>query len=108
MDNHKEIIQKLAEGIDPITGETLNVNHICLNNKVVEALNYAVDTLEQEEKRLERKKKLPKNAGKAWNDELDKELISKFDEGISIEELVIIFERTKGSIKTKLEKLGKI
>lgn len=57
---------------------------------------------------LEEKRKEHGNAYIPWNDELDKLLCHMFDEKYSISLLAEIFERSKGAIKSRLKKLGKI
>ena len=90
MEKDQTIIQQLVDGINPLTGELLEDNHICKDDKVVQALINSILALDKEEKRLERKERLPKNAGKSWLEEENEKLVLKFDEGCTIEELVIM------------------
>ena len=108
MEENLRIIQQLSNGADPFTGEIFEDNHICQNAKVVRALIIAVKSLENELKRLKRKENLPTNAGKLWSTEEDIDLIKEFDNGKSIKELSEIFERTTGSIQSRLVKHGKL
>jgi len=108
MNNHREVILQLVKGINPATAEIFDKDHVCLNDKVSEALIYVLGILDKEEKRLERKNKLPINAGKKWTKELDDELISFYDKGYPIEEIMTLVNRTKGAIMSRLQKLGKI
>ena len=57
---------------------------------------------------LEQKRTEHGNAYVSWDDEADKLLCRMYDEGKSIDLLSDIFERTKGAIRSKLKKLGKI
>lgn len=99
----KEILGYLADGIDPFTGTLLDEDSICNQADVVRAFH----TIQIE---LDKRKKnnLPENSGKPWTDELDKELAEMFDEGMSEKELSEHFKRTRGSINSRLKRLGKI
>ena len=57
---------------------------------------------------LEQKRTEHGNAYVSWDDEADKLLCRMYDEGKSIDLLSDIFERTKGAIRSRLKKLGKI
>ena len=57
---------------------------------------------------LEEKRKENGNAYISWDDESDRLLCRMFDEGKSIDLLSEIFERSKGAIRSRLKKLGKI
>jgi hypothetical protein len=57
MINHKTILQHLADGINPLSGEIFEDNHICQNSKVTRALLEAVQLLEEQE--LKKSNKLP-------------------------------------------------
>ena len=100
----REIIEALANGVNPVTGEVLPKNH-CLNDAdIVRALCTATEELKKAEKRKNRK--LPENAGKPWNEALDNELKDMFFSGKSETELSKYFKRTKGAISSRLERLG--
>ena len=53
----KELLEVLADGIDPLTGEVLPDDHVCNKGEIVRALNCAVEALSHR-----RKKPLPENA----------------------------------------------
>ena len=108
MEEHLEIIKHLSNGINPLTGEAFEDEHICQNAKITSALNISVKSLENEIKKLERKNNLPKNAGSPWSSEEDANLIVKFDNGNSIKELSKILKRTEGSIQSRLARHGKL
>ena len=97
----KELLEVLADGIDPLTGEVLPDDHVCNKGEIVRALNCAVEALSHR-----RKKPLPENAGKPWTEELDNELCCLFDEGMKRQALCAHFGRTSGAIQSRLEKLG--
>lgn len=99
----KELLEILADGIDPFTGEVRPDDHICNRSEIVRALHCAVEALSRK-----RKSPLPENSGKPWTEELDDELCRLFDEGMKKQELCAHFKRTSGSIVSRLEKLGKL
>ncbi len=103
-----KIIKALADGINPFTGEVIPDDSPYQNPQMVRALFKAVSALESREKSEQRRRYLPKNAGNPWYDEEESKLISEFDSGLSISDIAKKHKRTKGSIRSRLEKLGKI
>lgn len=102
------IIGPLSDGINPETGEALN-NESCFNNsQVLRALAVAKQVLENTVRLQKRKSNLPNNAGKPWRKDDDLALESSFDDGLTLDELCEKYERTQGSIKARLVRLGKI
>ena len=99
----KEIIGALAEGIDPITGEILPPEHVCNNADVVRAF-YAL----LQQGNAGKKEKNYENSGKRWTDEEDELLKQLYDEGMKISEIQRKFMRSRGSIQSRLAKLGLI
>ena len=99
----KEIISTLADGIDPITGELLPAEHICNNPEVVRAF-YTI--LQQDN--VTKQKKTYENAGKKWTKEDDALLKQLFEQGVKVSELQKKFVRSRGSIQSRLAKLGLI
>ena len=97
----KEIISALAEGIDPITGEVLPAEHVCNNAEVVRAF-YTM--LKQDN--AEKKKKIYDNSGKKWTKEDDELLKQLFAQGVKVSELQSRFDRSRGSIQSRLAKLA--
>ena len=99
----KEIVGALAEGIDPITGEILPSEHVCNNADVVRAF-YAL----LQQANMEKKEKTCENSGKKWTDEDDELLRQLYEEGMKISEIQRKFMRSRGSIQSRLAKLGLI
>ena len=77
----KKIIDSLANGIDPETGEVLPAQSPLNNPQVIRALFLAVKALDRAEKRADRDQLLPGNAGRPWSETEDKELLALFDAG---------------------------
>ena len=98
------ILQALARGRHPLTGERLPQESCYQSADILRALLSALQALE----RAPRKKKLPPNAGQPWTKEADDWLAAQFDRGVTIRELARQLQRTPGSIGSRLEKLGKI
>ena len=98
----KEIVAALAEGVDPTTGEILPADHVCNNVEVVRAF-YA---LLQQDGNIEKQKKKYENASKRWTKEEDERLKQLFQDGLKISELQKEFLRSRGSIESRLVKLG--
>ncbi len=99
----KEIILALADGVDPITGEVLPADHVCNNAEVVRAFY----TLLQQ-KNTEKREKIYENSGKRWTQEDDKMLKQLFGQGVTKSELQKRFMRSRGSIHSRLIRLGLI
>ena len=76
-----EILEYLADGLDPFTKEPLAADHALSRPDVIKALMNAIEVLKKEEKRLKRQKDLPGRVGKSWSDAEDKSLIAEFVSG---------------------------
>ncbi|MGH8720070.1 MAG: hypothetical protein ACREV0_14195 [Burkholderiales bacterium] len=103
-----KIIQALANGTDPMTGEVFSDSSPYNHPKIIRALFQTLKALEKYRGREERVRNLPGNAGKPWHDDQDRELISGFDAGASAKELAAKHGRTEYAITARLVKLGKI
>ena len=75
---------------------------------VIRALFIATNALDSLAKREQREKTLPDNAGKAWSEIEDSELLSAFDVGRSIKDIAAKHGRTEGAISARLIRLGRI
>ncbi len=111
-DTSLEIIQALANGIDPHSGEEYSAESPYQHPQTVRALFVAIAALERSKERAknaeDRQKRLPRNAGKAWPNEEDARLALAFDSGKTVKLLAEEHERTETSICSRLVKLGKI
>ena len=104
----KQLIEYLAKGIDPITGEVLPNESPYNNPDIIRALFLAVKALEYLERREQRERSLPSLAGKPWSEGEDQDLIAEFNAGIKVAVIASKHQRTKGAINSRLAKLGKI
>jgi hypothetical protein len=104
----KKIIEQLANGIDPETGEILPAQSIFNSPQVIRALFVASKALDGATRRADRNKSLPSNAGRSWSDEEDQGLLATFDDGTSVKEIAAKHGRTQGAIAARLVRLGRI
>ena len=105
----KQIIEVLAGGIDPATGEVLPDDSPLSSPHVIRALFIAANALEMmAAKALRPAAAAPGKAGKSWTEEEDQRLLSAFDAGTPVAELVRAHERTTGAINSRLIRLGRL
>lgn len=104
----KEIIDALANGINPETGEILSTQCTFNSPPVIRALFVSLKVLEKEIRRAERDDSLPSNAGCSWSDTEDKALLVTFDAGTPVKEIAAKHGRTLGAIAARLVRLGRI
>ena len=102
----KKILELLADGINPATGEPLEEYDSCNQVDVVRALHIV---LRHYNAPNENTKKAPaENAGKPWTSEDDEILCRMFDTGCSTQDMCNHFQRSKGGIAARLVRIGKI
>ena len=104
----KQIIEVLAGGIDPTTGEVLADDSPLSSPHVIRALFIAAKALEQVSSKAARSATTPGNAGKSWSDEEDQRLVAAFDASTPVAALARTHERTSGAITSRLIKLGRL
>lgn len=102
----KELISVLADGVDPLTGEVLEDDHLCNKPEIIRAMHVVLEELKKRPKK--RPENLPENAGKPWTKDDDEELCRMFDDGMDREFICDHFKRTPGGIASRLVRLGKI
>ncbi len=106
----KQIIEVLAGGIDPATGEVLPDDSPLSNPHVIRALFIAAKALESmaAAKPARPAAAAPGNAGKSWTEDEDHRLVAAFDAGTPVAALARTHERTTGAINSRLVKLGRL
>jgi hypothetical protein len=105
----QSIVAALANGVDPITGKAFAADSPYQAPDIVRALYLAAQALDaRAHTRARPKGELPANAGKPWNDEEDRRLLSQFDNGQSIQELARAHARTVAGIQARLERHGRL
>ena len=119
-----EIIENLVDGIHPLTGEILPESNICEETGIVEALNCAIQVLNErivanraiEEYRKPQKNKLndtnkwnettrPQRLGRPWTTEEDLLLKELFIKGASVTMMMKSLERSERGVLFRLEHL---
>ena len=113
-------LESLAQGMHPETHEPLALPEVLNLPQVIRALFLGARALggcsdasishsspaAVSERISERA--LPAKAGKPWDSEEDEKLTQGFDAGLSIIELAQTHERSKGAIRARLIRLGKL
>ena len=102
----RQIIDTLAQGIHPVTGEAMPDDSPYNAPPVIRALIAVSQALIEKPPRNVRE--LPPNAGKAWSDEDDKALAAAFDGGAEMKAMMEALGRTKASVEARLIKLGRL
>ena len=103
-DRAVEIVQTLADGVDPYSGERFPSDSPYQQADTVRALHLALEGLTK----LRRSTARMTGPGRAWIDDEEQELLREFDDKLDVEEIAARHERTKGAISARLEKLGRI
>ncbi len=103
-----QIIEALADGVDPRTGEVLEPGSPLESPAVIRALHVALAGMNHQLRQHTLDSALPSNSGTAWSEEDDEELSRLFDSGQSIAIIASLFQRTRGSIASRLVRLGKV
>lgn len=102
------ILEALADGVDPMTGNDLPGESVLRDARVRAALVAGMVALDKQQRLRERQSALPKQAGRPWDAEEDQRLADAYDEGTAIRSLAELHGRTTGAIKSRLAKLGKL
>jgi hypothetical protein len=102
------IVRALADGVNPFTGEAYPDQSPYAEPRALRALYSAIDLMSRELEREKRKAMLPANFGKPWSEGEDRALVVAFDAGTPLMDIARKHARTHGSIRLRLEKLGKI
>jgi hypothetical protein len=102
------IVKALADGVNPVTGEQYPEQSPYAEPRALRALFAAVDLMQREVEKEKRRERLPANFGKPWSEGEDKAIALAFDAGVAIPEMARSHARTQGSIRLRLEKLGKL
>ena len=104
----RQILQRLAAGVDPASGEALPAGTVLQHPEVVQALQAGVAALESEALRLRRRAQLPANVGRPWSEPEEQALAAEFGSRIELTEIAARHHRTLAAIEARLERLGLI
>lgn len=99
----KEIIEILADGINPITGEVLPPDDCCNQAEVIRAFHTILSSPKKDQR-----SNLPENAGKPWTSEDEAMLSDLFNSGMKIGEISKELRRSRGAINSRLVYMGLI
>lgn len=103
----REIINVLAQGIHPVTGEAMPPDSPYNEPPVIRALfavSRALDGCDMPKPRRD----APANAGKTWSGEEDDALAAAFDAGHDLKRMALELGRSRVAVEARLVKLGKI
>ena len=103
----REIINVLAQGIHPVTGEVMPADSPYNEPPVIRALFAVSQALEHCDVPKPRRE-MPANAGKTWSGEEDDKLLAAFDAGKQIKQMALELGRSRVAVEARLVKLGKI
>jgi len=107
-----KILNALANGVHPATGEQFAADSPYQHPDVVRALFEAVRMIENGRapaaERQQRPASMPGNTGLRWTPEEEERLAAAFDAGKSVDELARAHNRTRAGIEARLVKLGKL
>jgi hypothetical protein len=101
-------VKALADGVNPVTGEQYPQDSPYAEPRALRALFSAIDLMQREVEKERRRERLPANFGKPWSEGEDRAIAEAFDTGAAIPDMARKHARTQGSIRLRLEKLGKL
>ena len=107
----RQIIDTLAQGIHPVTGEAMPDDSPYNAPPVIRALHVVSRVLADvpsESPAVRVRPAGPVNAGKPWASEDDAALEQAFDAGVEVKELAQRLGRTRFGVEQRLIKLGKV
>ncbi|HEX9718121.1 MAG TPA: hypothetical protein VGA59_00190 [Ramlibacter sp.] len=102
----RQILDTLAQGIHPVTGEAMPDDSPYNAPAVIRALFAVSQALS--EKPARPKREPPPNAGKAWDPEEDARLDAAYAQGIDVKQLAQELGRSSWAVESRLVKLGKL
>ena len=106
-----QILEALARGIDPETGNVFPEDSPLHSTYVVRALYMGAKALGASTTPAKAKRDVPEGleyAWQAWTKEEESKLLAGFDTGATVEELALAHRRKVGGIRARLLKLGRL
>ncbi|HEY8050117.1 MAG TPA: hypothetical protein VIE63_13160 [Ramlibacter sp.] len=104
----RQIIDTLAQGIHPVTGEVMPEDSPYNAPPVIRALFAVSQALDGAGPAQRTRREPPPNAGKAWAPDEDDKLESAFSAGIDVRDIAQELGRTPWAVEARLAKLGRI
>jgi hypothetical protein len=106
----RQIIETLAQGIHPVTGEAMPEDSPYNAPPVIRALHAvsrALEGLDAAAAPVRGRRPPPPNAGKPWTAQEDAALETAFDAGVALKQVAQELGRTAFAVEQRLVKLGK-
>lgn len=100
------VLQSLAYGLHPVTGDELPREGVVNDIEVNRAMSTAVIALDQMIAKLIRREALPEKVGKGWTEEEVRQLKDEFNGDESLPLIARKHGRTLRAIEARLESLG--
>lgn len=107
-----EVLSRLANGTDPVTGHSLPHDSPCNHPHVIRALYAAVNLLQKSgppqlpERHATESRPVPVNAGIAWNAAEVRQLRDEMAAGMKLMEIARAHGRSRGAILERTVRLG--
>jgi len=101
-DSTLEVLDALAMGIDPVTGEVFSEGSSLQNPEITRALFTAIALIKGEKT----VKKVAERQGLPWEYGEDDKLKQAFNSGAKIADIAKEHQRSAGAIKSRLQKIG--
>ena len=101
-----ERLTLLADGVEPLTDEVLENDHVCNKPEIIRALHTAVRAMEM--RYIPEDSDRPRNASKSWSRSEDEKLCQMFDAGWSSRKICDALGRSSEGVAARLVRLGKI
>jgi hypothetical protein len=108
IDRAIELVRKLADGVDPATGERFPAGSPYQQADTVRALYLALDGLDRLKRVKERQADGPPKAGRPWTKDEEQRMLQQFDAKVDVAAIAQELNRTSGAIWARLEKVGRI
>jgi len=102
----KEVLQTIVQGMDPNKGTELPADSVLNRADVMRALLAAIEALEVQTLRAQRRAQLPKSVGKTWSESEELQLKEEFAADEPVLLIASKHDRTVRAIEARLEKLG--
>ena len=102
----RQVLQRLVQGFDPVTGEVLPPGTVLHQAEVIGALLAAIAALESYAARTRRRAQLPQNVGRPWTAAEEQQLTAAFRSGEPLTQIAGRHCRTLAAIEARLERLG--
>ncbi len=102
------IVTKLADGVDPTTGERLPPSSVYQQADTVRALHLALEGLDRLKRVKDRMRSGPPKAGRTWTKDEEARMLQQFDAKVDVKVIAQELNRTTGAIWARLEKVGRI